>query len=423
MPKETIQQMNKNMEVILESTAKELSGIRTGRATMSLLDGVIVDNYGAKSPINQVASISIPEARLMVIQPWDKSKLSAIEKALLKADLGLNINSDGKIIRVTVPELTEERRKELVKHAKKLAEEGRIALRNARRDAVDAIKKLEKAGKVPEDDSHKEQDNIQKITDENIKKVDDMMSMETLSEEELKNSLDMKKLPKHIAIIMDGNGRWADRRNLSRVAGHKVGVESVHEAVELCTELEIQVLTLYTFSSENWKRPILEVNALMKLLLDQIREQTPIMSDKNIKLGVIGDIGSLPRRVSNELKKSIDTTKNNTGLILNLALSYGGRQEIIRATRLIAEEVKKGNIKVNEINEEVFAGYLYTAELPDPDIIIRTSGEIRISNFLLWQCAYSEFYITDILWPDFRKKELLRAIIAYQQRNRRFGGI
>jgi ribosome recycling factor len=175
MPKETIQQMNKNMEVILESTAKELSGIRTGRATMSLLDGVIVDNYGAKSPINQVASISIPEARLMVIQPWDKSKLSAIEKALLKADLGLNINSDGKIIRVTVPELTEERRKELVKHAKKLAEEGRIALRNARRDAVDAIKKLEKAGKVPEDDSHKEQDNIQKITDENIKKIDDMM--------------------------------------------------------------------------------------------------------------------------------------------------------------------------------------------------------------------------------------------------------
>ena len=249
------------------------------------------------------------------------------------------------------------------------------------------------------------------------------MSMETLSEEELKSSLDMKKLPKHIAIIMDGNGRWADRRNLSRVAGHRVGVESVHEAVELCTELEIQVLTLYTFSSENWKRPILEINALMKLLLDQIREQTPIMSDKNIKLGVIGDIDSLPRKVSNELKKSIDTTKNNTGLILNLALSYGGRQEIIRATRLIADEVKKGNIKVNEINEDVFAGYLYTAELPDPDIIIRTSGEVRISNFLLWQCAYSEFYITDILWPDFRKKDLLRAIIAYQQRNRRFGGI
>jgi len=175
MPKETIQQMNKEMDRVLESTAKELAGIRTGRATISLLDGITVDNYGTKAPINQVASISIPEARLMVIQPWDKSKLSAIEKALLKADLGLNINSDGNVIRVTVPELTEQRRKDLAKHAKKLAEEGKIALRNVRRDAVDNIKKLEKAGKIPEDDSRKEQENIQKITDDNIKKIDDMV--------------------------------------------------------------------------------------------------------------------------------------------------------------------------------------------------------------------------------------------------------
>lgn len=176
MPKETIQQMKKQMEEILESTAKELSGIRTGRATMSLLDGVAVDNYGTKSPINQVASISIPEARLMVIQPWDKSKLGEIEKALLKADLGLNVHSDGKVIRVTVPELTEERRKDLAKLAKKLSEEGKISIRNSRRDAIDAIKKLEKAGKVPEDDSRREQDNVQEITDENIKKIDEMFN-------------------------------------------------------------------------------------------------------------------------------------------------------------------------------------------------------------------------------------------------------
>lgn len=175
MPKETVQQMNKQMEGILESTAKELSGIRTGRATISLLDGINVDNYGSKVPINQVASVSIPEARLMVIQPWDKSKISVIEKALLKADLGLNVRSDANVIRVTVPELTEQRRKDLVKHAKKLAEEGKISLRNTRRDAVEAIKKLEKAGKVPEDDSRKEQDNIQKITDDNAKKIDDMV--------------------------------------------------------------------------------------------------------------------------------------------------------------------------------------------------------------------------------------------------------
>ncbi|HGJ64815.1 TPA: ribosome recycling factor [bacterium] len=177
MPKETIQQMKKQMDGILESTAKELSGIRTGRATMSLLDGIVVDNYGTKSPINQLASISIPEARLMVIQPWDKSKLNEIERAILKADIGLNVRSDGKVIRVTVPELTEERRKDLVKHAKKLAEEGKVNLRNARRDAVEAIKKLEKAGKIPEDDSRKEQDNIQKITDENIKKIDTMLTV------------------------------------------------------------------------------------------------------------------------------------------------------------------------------------------------------------------------------------------------------
>jgi ribosome recycling factor len=175
MPKETIQQMRKEMEKILESTAKELSNIRTGRATISLLDGATVDNFGTKSPINQVASISIPEARLMVIQPWDKSKIGAIEKAILKADLGLNVSSDGNVIRLTVPELTEARRKDLVKHVRKIAEEGKINLRNTRRDAVEAIKKLEKAGKVPEDDSRKEQDSIQEITDNNIKKVDDMI--------------------------------------------------------------------------------------------------------------------------------------------------------------------------------------------------------------------------------------------------------
>jgi len=175
MPKEIIQQMRKQMEKILESIAKEFSNIRTGRATISLLDGITVDNYGAKSPINQVASISIPEARLMVIQPWDKSKIGQIEKAILKADLGLNVSSDGNVIRITVPELTEERRKDLVKHVKKLAEEGRIALRNARRDANDAIKKLEKAGKISEDDSRREQEETQKITDENIKKIDEML--------------------------------------------------------------------------------------------------------------------------------------------------------------------------------------------------------------------------------------------------------
>jgi undecaprenyl diphosphate synthase len=249
------------------------------------------------------------------------------------------------------------------------------------------------------------------------------MSVETISEEELKSSLDMKKLPKHIAIIMDGNGRWADRRNLPRVAGHRSGIDSVQEVVELCGELGIQVLTLYAFSAENWKRPPLEINALMKLLLNQLRDQTPDLNAKNVRVTVIGDTDRLPRKVSYELQRSIDMTKNNTGLVLNLALNYGGRQEILKAVKSLSTDIESGKIKAKDLDENVFSQYLYTSGFPDPDIIIRTSGELRISNFLLWQCAYSEFYITDVLWPDFRKKHLLLALISYQRRKRRFGGI
>jgi len=249
------------------------------------------------------------------------------------------------------------------------------------------------------------------------------MSVETMSEEELRSSLNMKKLPKHIAIIMDGNGRWADRRDLPRVAGHKAGIDSVREVVEVCGELGIQILTLYAFSAENWKRPPLEINALMKLLLDQLREQTPDLNAKNVHVSVIGDTDHLPRKVTYELQRTIDITKNNTGLTLNLALNYGGRQEILKATKSIAADIENGKLKTKDLDENVFSRYLYTSGFPDPDIIIRTSGELRISNFLLWQCAYSEFYITDVLWPDFRKKHLLLALISYQRRKRRFGGI
>lgn len=249
------------------------------------------------------------------------------------------------------------------------------------------------------------------------------MLMEDLSEEELRSRIDKKKLPKHIAIIMDGNGRWADRQNLPRIAGHRAGIEAVHDAVELCGELNIQILTLYAFSAENWKRPPMEISALMRLLLEQLRERTPELNEKNVKLRVIGDVSRLPRRVAYELDRSIDMTKNNTGLVLNLALSYGGRQEIVKAVRAVIDDVLNNKLKKEELNEDVFSRYLDTGGMPDPDMIIRTSGEKRLSNFLLWQCAYSELYITDVLWPDFRKKHLLLAILDYQQRQRRFGGI
>jgi len=245
---------------------------------------------------------------------------------------------------------------------------------------------------------------------------------ENMTEEELKASLDRKKLPQHVAITMDGNGRWAIRRNLPRTAGHRAAVESVRATVELCGELEIPVLTLYTFSAENWKRPVREVNALMRLLLEQLREQTSELNENNIQLRVMGDINRLPRQVIREIRRSMEATKENTGLILNLALSYGSRQEIMQAVRSAIADVNSGKLKANDVNEDVFAQYLYTAGLPDPDILIRTSGEMRISNFLLWQSAYAEIYITDVLWPDFRKKDLLLALLSYQQRERRFGG-
>jgi undecaprenyl diphosphate synthase len=226
------------------------------------------------------------------------------------------------------------------------------------------------------------------------------MSGKNMSEEELKAALDREKLPQHLAIIMDGNGRWADKRNLPR-----------------------NVLTLYAFSSENWKRPLREVNALMKLVLEQLREQAPELNENNIQLRVIGDIDGLPGKVVREIRRSTDMTKDNTGLILNMALNYGSRQEMVHALQRIVDDVDKNKLKSSDIDETIFAQYLYTAGLPDPDLLIRTSGEMRISNFLLWQLAYAEFYVTDVLWPDFREKELLLALLSYQERKRRFGGI
>jgi undecaprenyl diphosphate synthase len=247
-------------------------------------------------------------------------------------------------------------------------------------------------------------------------------NFESLTEIELERLLDRQKLPRHIAIIMDGNRRWAENRNLPSIEGYKAGVEAVRDVVEICGKLEIEALTLYTFSTENWKRPGIEVSALMLLLRQQLKEQTDELNENNVRLRAIGQLNHIPKRVRQELERSINLTKDNTGLILNLAVSYGSRQEIVLATQRIAQDVKDGKLKIKAINENLFTNYLYTANLPELDLLIRPSGEMRVSNFLLWQLAYAEFYVTPTLWPDFRKKDLLLALIAYQQRKRRFGG-
>lgn len=237
----------------------------------------------------------------------------------------------------------------------------------------------------------------------------------------LLNKINKDRLPKHIAIIMDGNGRWAQKKGKNRVFGHQQGAKSVKEIVRASGELGIEYLTLYAFSTENWKRPKLEIDALMSLLVNAINSETKELIQSNVRLLAIGNHEILPKNVKKKLYEAIDKTKNNTGLSLVLALSYSAKWEIIEATKQIAKQVVENKISIDEINEDVFDKHLSTNGLPHPELMIRTSGEYRISNFLLWQLAYSELYFTDLLWPEFNKEELYRALIDFQQRERRFG--
>lgn len=237
----------------------------------------------------------------------------------------------------------------------------------------------------------------------------------------LSEKIDVTRLPKHIAIIMDGNGRWANERGKERFYGHAEGVISVRKCTEAAAEIGIKYLTLYVFSTENWQRPSQEVDALMELLVDAIERETEDLHKNNIRLQAIGNLNRLPEKAREKLFKSIDKTKNNTKMSLVLALSYSSRWEITEAIKQIATLVKNGEVEPEEINDQLITDYLTTKNIPDPDLLIRTSGEIRISNYLLWQIAYSELYFTPTLWPDFREESLYEAILEYQKRNRRFG--
>ena len=239
--------------------------------------------------------------------------------------------------------------------------------------------------------------------------------------EHLEAQIDKQRLPRHIAIIMDGNGRWAQEQGQDRLFGHFHGVESVRNIVEGCAELGVEYLTLYAFSTENWDRPEYEVNGLMELLVDTIRRETETLNKNNIKLHVIGDRRMLSEAVNKELDESLEITGQNTGLNLIMALSYSGRWELVNAVRNIAADVEAGRLKAAEVDQATLQQYLWTSEFPDPELMIRTSGEYRISNFLLFQLAYAELYFTNTRWPDFRKKHLYEAILDFQNRERRFG--
>jgi undecaprenyl diphosphate synthase len=233
--------------------------------------------------------------------------------------------------------------------------------------------------------------------------------------------LDPTRIPKHVAVIMDGNGRWAKKQGLMRIRGHEKGAKAVRQTVETCAELGVEHLTLYAFSTENWKRPKLEVETLMRLLVSSLKKELPTLQNNNISLKAVGNLNLLPKKALKELDEVIDATKNNNRMNLTLALSYGSREELVTVIKNVASQVKDGTLEIDQIDTDVINKHLYTSYMPDVDLLIRTSGEQRISNFLLWQIAYAELYFTEVLWPDFRKEHLVEAIHNYQDRERRFG--
>jgi len=235
------------------------------------------------------------------------------------------------------------------------------------------------------------------------------------------SKIDLTRTPEHIAIIMDGNGRWAKKQGHMRLYGHNFGVESVRETLKAAKELKVKYLTLYAFSTENWNRPKEEVDGLMDLLIRSLANEVKELSDSGVRLLAIGDIAGLPQACQNELQESIDLTKDNSEITMVLALNYSSRWEIVNAVKQIAREAKDATLDINSIDANLFSSYLTTSEIPDPELLIRTSGEYRISNFLLWQIAYSEFHFTDVLWPDFKREDLFKAVLDYQSRERRFG--
>ena len=244
----------------------------------------------------------------------------------------------------------------------------------------------------------------------------------TAEEAHLLEKLDLERLPRHIAVIMDGNGRWAQKRHLPRVAGHRAGTQSARTTIETCARLHIEALTLYAFSVENWRRPKTEIEFLMQLLREYLRKEMPLIQRNNIRMRFLGRPDELPEGVQRDTREAMDATAGNTGMVLSIALNYGGRAEIVDAMNAILAE-RNGHGTGSAITEEELSRHLYTASLPDPDLLIRTSGEMRVSNFLLWQIAYAEIFVTETLWPDFNRGKLLEALLDYQKRERRYGGI
>jgi undecaprenyl diphosphate synthase len=377
-----------HMAKSVEATRGKFSSVRTGRASPNLLDRIVVDYYGAQTPLKQLSTIHAAEARLLTVQPYDKNSIKAIERAIMESDVGLTPSNDGQIIRLTVPELTEERRKDLVKVVRGLAEEGKVALRNIRRDTMHDLRAAEA--------NRRQGPGARRAREVQGRRDPRGVSAEGAT---------------YVAIITDGNGRWAKQRGLPVEEGHRAGADAVKARLRDSVELGIRELTVYSFSTENWARPIEEVAALMQMFSERILAETPELHDEGVRMRFIGRRTGVAPELLEQMRWAEAKTAGNERITLFVAFNYGGRAEIVDAARAFAGTT-----------EEEFRAHLYAPEMHDPDLIIRTSGEQRLSNYLLWQSAYSELHFTDVLWPDFGRAELEFALAELNARRRRFGG-
>ena len=405
MADERLQQFETKMNKTFANLESEFQSIRAGRANPHVLDKIKVDYYGTPTPIQQVGNVSVPEPRMLQIAPWDKSLIKPIEKAILTSDIGINPSNDGTVIRLIFPELTEERRKDLAKDVKKKGEAAKVAIRNIRRDANDTFKKMNKANELTEDDQKDLENKLQKMTDKFIADIDKAVDAKTKD------------------IMKDGNGRWAKAKGMPRNYGHMEGAKTVEKICEEAWRIGIKYLTVYAFSTENWKRPQEEVDALMKLLRNYMKTCLKTAAKNDMVVRVIGDKTGLADDIRESIEELEKASANNGGLNFQIAINYGSRDEIVRSVRKVMEDVKAGKIEPEQMDEAMFDSYLDTAGIPSPDLLIRTSGEQRLSNFLMWQLAYTEFYFTDVPWPAFTKEDLEKAIEKYNSRDRRFGGV
>ena len=408
----------RRMDKSIEATHHEFNSIRTGRASPALLDRITIDYYGTPTPLKSLASISAPEPRLLVVQPFDPGAIKNIERAVQESDLGLTPSNDGKVVRLPIPALTEERRKDLVKVVRRVAEDGKVAIRNVRRDVMQHLKELvgerrrrRRRGapwRAAGAEAHRRPCEVDRRPLEGERGRDH--GGVTLAD-------DAAAAARSVAIIMDGNGRWATARSLPVAEGHREGARALRRTVEAAVDLEIDSLAVYAFSTENWARPPHEVESILELLHETIERELPDLAKQGVRTRFFGRRDRVPADLQTKMAKLEAETAHLDRLQLWIAFDYGGRAELVEAMRSILRE----GVRHEDLSEADIAAHLYAPELPDPDLVIRTSGEQRISNFLLWQSAYAELVFDDTLWPDFGEERLRSALEEYASRARRFG--